>query len=85
MRKLAAIVVAASLVTSSAFAETSLAPLPAGHPAGVKQAALLGPNLFLVLIGIPLFFGGHIALGIWIAYRVIRGWLALKDKRPMYV
>ena len=41
--------------------------------------------LFLVLIGIPLFFGGHIALSLWIAYRVIRGWLTLKDKRPMYV
>jgi uncharacterized membrane protein len=41
--------------------------------------------LMFVLIGIPLFIGGWIALGIWIAYRVIRGWLALKDKRPMYV
>jgi uncharacterized membrane protein len=28
---------------------------------------------------------GLAALGIWIAYRVIRGWLALKDGRPMYV
>jgi uncharacterized membrane protein len=41
--------------------------------------------LMIVLIGIPLFFGGWIALGFWIAYRVIRGWLALKDRRPMYV
>jgi uncharacterized membrane protein len=41
--------------------------------------------LMFVLIGIPLFIGGWIALGIWIAYRVIRGWLALRDKRPMYV
>ena len=29
--------------------------------------------------------GSDLALGIWIAYRVIRGWLALKDRRPMYV
>jgi uncharacterized membrane protein len=41
--------------------------------------------LMLVLIGIPLFIVAHIALGIWIAYRVARGWLALKDRRPMYV
>jgi uncharacterized membrane protein len=24
-------------------------------------------------------------LGIWIIYRVLRGWLALRDRRPMYV
>ena len=36
-------------------------------------------------IGIPLAMIGLAALGIWIAYRVIRGWLSLKDGRPMYV
>jgi uncharacterized membrane protein len=41
--------------------------------------------LMFVIIGIPMFFLGHLALGVWIAYRVIRGWLALKDHRPMYV
>ena len=41
--------------------------------------------LMLVLIGIPLFIVAHVALGVWIAYRVVRGWLALKDRRPMYV
>jgi uncharacterized membrane protein len=41
--------------------------------------------LMLVLIGIPLFYFGHVALGVWIAYRVVRGWLALRDRRPMYV
>src|SRR5215472_2989098 len=46
---------------------------------------LVSLPLFLILIGIPLFIVAHIALGIWIAYRVIRGWLALRDKRPMYV
>jgi uncharacterized membrane protein len=39
----------------------------------------------LTIIGIPLAMIGLAALGIWIAYRVIRGWLALKDGRPMYV
>jgi uncharacterized membrane protein len=41
--------------------------------------------LILTIIGIPLAMIGLAALGIWIAYRVIRGWLALKDGRPMYV
>ncbi len=41
--------------------------------------------LMLVLIGIPLFIAGFGALGIWIIYRVARGWLALRDRRPMYV
>ena len=41
--------------------------------------------LFLVLIGIPLLWAGFAALTIWIIYRVVRGWLALRDRRPMYV
>ncbi len=40
---------------------------------------------FVTIIGIPLGLIGIIALGIWIAYRVARGWLALRDRRPMYV
>jgi uncharacterized membrane protein len=41
--------------------------------------------LTLVLIGIPMLFAGFAALMIWIIYRVARGWLALRDRRPMYV
>jgi uncharacterized membrane protein len=41
--------------------------------------------LWLVLIGIPMTMAGFGALGIWIIYRVVRGWLALRDRRPMYV
>jgi len=40
--------------------------------------------LFIVLVGLPLFFIGFAALAIWIIYRVARGWLALRDRRPMY-
>ena len=46
---------------------------------------LISVPLMLVLVGFPLFILGHLALGIWIAYRVIRGWLSLRDRRPMYV
>ena len=40
--------------------------------------------VMLTFIGIPVALIGLVALGIWIAYRVIRGWLALRDRRPMY-
>jgi len=39
----------------------------------------------LTVIGIPFALLGFAALAIWIVYRVARGWLALKDGRPMYV
>ena len=46
---------------------------------------LVSAPFFLIIIGWPMAVFGLWALGIWIAYRVIRGWLALRDKRPMYV
>ena len=41
--------------------------------------------LWLVLIGIPMTFVGFAILGIWIIYRVLRGWMALRVRRPMYL
>ena len=41
--------------------------------------------LVLILIGIPILILGYYALAIWIIYRVARGWLALRDKRAMYI
>jgi uncharacterized membrane protein len=43
--------------------------------------ALLTITIIGALIGLP----GFVALAIWIIYRVARGWLALRDNRPMYV
>jgi uncharacterized membrane protein len=39
--------------------------------------------LKLVLIGFPLFYLGLAALALWIIYRLVRGWLALRDHRPV--
>jgi uncharacterized membrane protein len=47
--------------------------------------AVVCGSVMLTIIGIPLALLGLAALGVWIAYRVIRGWLALRDHRPMYV
>jgi|SRR5215813_7837075 len=41
--------------------------------------------LIVTIIGIFIGLLGLVALAIWIIYRVARGWLALKDGRPMYV
>ncbi|HEY6824350.1 MAG TPA: hypothetical protein VI195_07905 [Steroidobacteraceae bacterium] len=38
----------------------------------------------VTIIGIPFALIGFAALAVWIVYRVARGWLALKDGRPMY-
>lgn len=59
MRKLTAALVATSLVVSNAYAAPkTVAPLPVGKPAGVKAAAQLGPNAFLILVGVGLLAGG---------------------------
>jgi uncharacterized membrane protein len=44
---------------------------------------LLSLPLFLVLIGFLTFPVGIIIVGIWVIYRVARGWLKLKDGRPV--
>jgi uncharacterized membrane protein len=46
---------------------------------------ILALSLPLMLIGIgfltlPI---GYVILGIWVVYRIIRGWLALGDRRPV--
>jgi uncharacterized membrane protein len=46
---------------------------------------LLSAPFMLIIIGFGFAIIGLWALGIWIAYRVIRGWLALRDHKPMYV
>lgn len=40
--------------------------------------------LFVTIVGIPLAFAVLFGAGIWVMYRVARGWLALHDGRPMY-
>ena len=44
---------------------------------------VIGAVLFVTLIGIPIAYVLWIATGIWVLYRIIRGWLALSSQRPM--
>jgi uncharacterized membrane protein len=39
--------------------------------------------LAIILIGIPLLLLSYLLIGLWATYRVARGWLALRDRRPM--
>ena len=41
--------------------------------------------LMLVLIGFVTLPAGLALLGVWVIYRVIRGWLALRERRPVYL
>ena len=41
---------------------------------------VLGLLTFIVLIGIPILIGNSI----WIIYRITKGWLYLRDGKPMY-
>jgi uncharacterized membrane protein len=41
--------------------------------------------LTFTLIGIPLAFALAAGAGVWVIYRVIRGWLNLNDRSPMPV
>jgi len=39
--------------------------------------------LFVTIIGIPLAFLMFVGTGLWVLYRIVVGWLALNDGRPI--
>jgi len=43
------------------------------------------PLVLLFGLGIATWFIGALLLGVWVIYRVTRGWFALRDRKPMYV
>jgi beta-lactamase regulating signal transducer with metallopeptidase domain len=58
MRNFVAATMAAVLITSSAFAATDVGPLPAGKPAGVKQAQDANDNTVWWIVGIGVIAAG---------------------------
>jgi uncharacterized membrane protein len=44
---------------------------------------LIGGLLMLTLIGIPAAILLLIGAGLWVFYRIVRGWLRLNDRQPM--
>jgi uncharacterized membrane protein len=45
---------------------------------------VVGVMLMVTVIGIPFALLVFLATGVWVIYRIGRGWLALRDRRPMY-
>ena len=46
--------------------------------------ACISGLLAIIVVGIFIWYVGALLLGAWVIYRVARGWLALRDGRPMY-
>jgi len=46
---------------------------------------VLAGLLLLTVVGIPFAWVLLVAAGIWVLYRIIRGWIALAEARPMPV
>jgi uncharacterized membrane protein len=44
---------------------------------------LISLVLFLSIVGIPLAFAVLFGVGLWVVYRVIKGWLRLNDEQPI--
>ena len=47
--------------------------------------AVLFALLFITIVGLAIPWFLWIGTGLWVMYRIVRGWLALKDRMPMYV
>ncbi|MGH7318244.1 MAG: DUF4870 family protein [Candidatus Rokuibacteriota bacterium] len=47
--------------------------------------ALVGVALIVTVIGAVIGIPLLIALTLWLLYRIARGWLRLRDRRPMYI
>ena len=45
--------------------------------------SIIALPMVIVLIGIALEIIGLVAIGIWVIYRIARGWLALRDGRAL--
>ena len=45
---------------------------------------VIGAMMFVTFVGISLAVMVFLAAGVWVIYRIARGWLALRDRKPMY-
>jgi uncharacterized membrane protein len=48
----------------------------------IVATLVFGP-FALILIGIPFLLLSYFLTGVWVAYRIVRGWLGLKEGRTM--
>ena len=43
----------------------------------------VGIALAVTIVGIPISLAIFVAISLWILYRIVRGWLALLEHKPM--
>jgi uncharacterized membrane protein len=51
----------------------------------IVVASLVSLPFMLVLIGFVTLWVAAIAIGLWVLYRVVKGWMRLSARAPMYV
>jgi uncharacterized membrane protein len=44
---------------------------------------VIGIGLALSIVGLPISLAIFVAISLWILYRIVRGWLALLERKPM--
>jgi uncharacterized membrane protein len=44
---------------------------------------VIGVGLALTIVGIPITLAIFVGISLWILYRIVRGWLALLERKPM--
>jgi len=49
----------------------------------IGVSLLIGAPLTLIVIGVYVVAAGFSLVGLWVAYRVARGWLSLRERRSM--
>jgi uncharacterized membrane protein len=52
---------------------------------GAIAVSLISAPFMLILIGFAMWWLGLGVITLWLIYRVARGWLALRDRKMMYV
>jgi uncharacterized membrane protein len=50
----------------------------------VVIAGAVSLPLMLVLVGFVTYAVAAVVIGVWVLYRVVRGWMRLADRSPMY-
>ncbi len=50
----------------------------------IAVASLVSIPLMLVLIGFVTLWVAAVVIGLWVLYRVVRGWMRLASRQPMY-
>ena len=61
-----------------------MAVVAAERPEGILIAGVVvALVLFLTLIGIPLAWLLAVLIGLWVLYRLIRGWMTLADGKAI--